>query len=115
MSQPTKTQARQDSHKVAKQLYMMEQPFKAMQEEREALKVELRSYGAQDYIFDGGVVKVGEPEVRTFKGQTFKLNVDNFAKLGADERKKLIDAGLIAIEDVYSRNAVAKVEVDLLK
>lgn len=114
MSQPTKTQSRQDSHKIAKKLFEIERPYKDMVGVREDLKTKLREYGSQDYIFEGGVVKVGEPEVRTFKGQTFKLDPNKFAALSVEGRKALIDQGLVVIEDIYSRNAVAKVETTLL-
>lgn len=113
MSRPTKTQTRQDSHKIAKDLFLMEKPFKDMNDQREELKEQLREFGANVYIFDGGVVTVGDPEVRSFKGQTFVLNADAFVLLSSEARKDLIDKGLVKIEDIYSRNAKAKVETKL--
>lgn len=113
MPQLTKTQSRQDSHKIAAELFALQPAYEAMNDKRDALKVKLRTFGPQEYIFDGGVVKVGEPEVRTFKGQTFVLNLDGFANLPPADRKNLIDKGLVKIEDIYSRNAVAKVETTL--
>lgn len=113
MSRPTKTQIRQDSHKIAKELFLLERPFKDMDAQRSELKSQLREFGANVYIFEGGVVTVGEPLVRKFTGQTFELNADAFVLLDSAERKRLIDSGLVKITDTYSRQAVATVETKL--
>lgn len=113
MSQPTKAQSRRASHDIAKELFEMEKPFKDLQEKREALKASLREFGPQEYIFDGGVVKVGEPEVRTFKGQTFELVPTKFVELPQSIRFNLLELGAVVPKDVYTRNAVSKVETTL--
>lgn len=113
MPRQTVTQNRQDAHSIAKQLFEMQADYEAMVEKREELKAQLRPFGAQTYLFDGGVVTVGEPEIRKFQGQTFVLDKDLFVALDPQTRKGLIDQGLVKIEDLYSRNAVAKVETKL--
>ena len=115
MPRPTKTQTRQDSHEIARKLFLMEKPFKEMQEERESLKEAIRVFGAKEYSFEGGVVTVGEPEVRTFQGQTYVLNVDKAVQLlEKGQLERLVNLGVIERKDLYSRNAVAKVETKLL-
>lgn len=113
MPRQTVTQNRQDAHSIAKELFKIQPEYEALVEKREELKTQLRPFGANTYIFDGGVVTVGEPEVRKFTGQTFVLDKDAFIALSAEKRKELIDSGLVKIEDMYSRNAVAKVETKL--
>lgn len=114
MPQLTKTQSRLDSREIAKELFTLEKPYKDMYAQREALKEKLRPFGAKEYSFEGGVVTVGEPEVRTFKGQALVLNADKALQLlEKGQIERLIQQGIIERQDVYTRNAVAKVETKL--
>lgn len=108
MGQPI--QNRRPSLNIAIDLIETKKALIPLDEKYEALKEEIRQYGANSYITDKGVVTVSEPEVRTFKGRVPVLNETGFLALSEEERGKLYDKGVVQWEDQYTRNAKAKVE-----
>ncbi len=98
---------------IVDRLIEIDKVLKPLETEKEQLKVTLRTFGAAAYNGDGGFVTVATPSIASKTGEKFVLRSELFPTLPLATRKKLLERGVVVVEDIMSRAAVAKVEVKL--
>ena len=96
---------------IIDRLIEIDKLLKPLEEEKEKLKIELRQFGPAAYNGADGFVTVASPSIRTKKGEQYILNEANFLAMTVAARKKLIDKGVVLLETLWSRAAVAKVDI----
>ena len=96
---------------IVDRLIEIEGLLKPLEEEKEALKVQLRQFGPSAYNGVGGFVTVANPVLRVKTGEKYTLVQDVFLAQTKRARENLIKKGIVTMEEVWSRAMVSKVEI----